>query len=98
MNVLVPSSIQSCTNSLIFVCFFLQILSLDKNMGNFRKWLNLESAIGQKPAQSVMEVLGYLAYDTVREVRRNSTWRNVTFIYENLYMLISECFKVPEII
>ena len=42
--------------------------SVKNNMARFRKWLNLESVIGHTPAQDVMEVLGYLAYDTVREV------------------------------
>ena len=44
-------------------------LSSDKNVGKFREWLSLQSATGQRPGHDVMEVLGYLAYDTVREVR-----------------------------
>ena len=44
------------------------LLSPVRSMARFRKWLNLESVIGHKPAHNVMEVLGYLAYDTVREV------------------------------
>ena len=40
-----------------------------KNLARFRKWLDLEPALdGHTPAHDVIEILGYLAYDTVREV------------------------------
>ena len=40
-----------------------------KNLARFRKWLDLEAALGGHTlAHDVIEILGYLAYDTVREV------------------------------
>ena len=40
-----------------------------KNLARFRKWLDLEAALdGHTLAHDVIEILGYLAYDTVREV------------------------------
>ena len=44
------------------------MIAVVKNMGRFHKWLDLESVIGHRPAQGVMEILAHLAYDTVREV------------------------------
>ena len=51
---------------LLCVCIIFAV----KNLGRFRKWLDLDAALGgnNSPAHDVMEVLGHLAYDTVREV------------------------------
>jgi transcription initiation protein SPT3 len=44
-------------------------VSFVKNLARFRKWLDLEPALdGHTPAHDVIEILGYLAYDTVREL------------------------------
>lgn len=40
----------------------------DKKAGKFKEWLKIGSYSELKPTQEVVEVLSYLAYDTVREV------------------------------
>lgn len=49
---------------LLFLLLLLLMLLLDKNTTKFKEWLGIE----QKPNQEVVEVFGYLAYETVREV------------------------------
>ncbi|CAI8025398.1 Transcription initiation protein SPT3 homolog [Geodia barretti] len=44
-------------------------VSFVKNLARFRKWLDLEATLdGHTLAHDVIEILGYLAYDTVREL------------------------------
>ena len=44
------------------------ILFADRKAGKFKEWLKIGSYSELQPTQEVMEVLNYLAYDTVREV------------------------------
>lgn len=48
-------------------------------MGKFKEWLKIDSYSELKPTQDMMEVLSYLAYDTVREVRSKSSLGDVIF-------------------
>ena len=45
----------------------------DKNTAKFVEWLDLGSLTDFKLSQEVIEVFGYLAYETVREVRQRRT-------------------------
>ncbi|KAL5457632.1 hypothetical protein EMCRGX_G034913 [Ephydatia muelleri] len=42
--------------------------SFGKNAAKFKEWLNLGSLMQQGPGRGVTEILGYLCYDTVREL------------------------------
>ena len=48
------------------------LLYTDKRPGKFKEWLKIGSHSEVKPNQEVMEVLSYLAYETVREVDRKT--------------------------
>ena len=43
---------------------------IDRKVSKFKEWLKIGSYNEVKPTQEVMEVLCYLAYDTVREVNQ----------------------------
>ena len=46
----------------------------DKNTTKFKEWLDIAKLIpSYKPSQGVIELFGYLAYETVQEV---SVWTN----------------------
>jgi len=47
--------------------FFLA-LTVDKNTTKFKEWLDIASLVELKPNTDVIEVLGYFAYESVREV------------------------------
>ena len=42
----------------------------DKKAGKFKEWLKIGSHSELKPNQELIEVLSYLAFETVREVSR----------------------------
>ena len=42
----------------------------DKKAGKFKEWLMIGSHSEPKPTQELIEVLSYLAFETVREVSR----------------------------
>ncbi len=50
-----------------------RVLSLlaDKTTSKFSEWLGVSSLTDSKISQEVIEVLGYLAYEMVREVSLN---------------------------
>lgn len=52
--------------------FFLA-LTVDKNTTKFKEWLDIASLVELKPNTDVIDVLGYFAYETVREVGHSLT-------------------------
>ena len=46
------------------ICFIV----LDKKAGKFKEWLDVSSLIEVKPSGAVMEILSYMAYETVGQV------------------------------
>ena len=44
----------------------------DKKAGKFKEWLDVSSLIEVKPSGGVMEILSYMAYETVGQVREYS--------------------------
>ena len=59
----------------ICVGLFSLMFVLDKNTTKFKEWLGIE----QKLIQEVVEVYGYLAYETVREVKH--TYLQSLFVF-----------------
>ena len=53
------------------ICIFCLVLTVDKNTAKFKEWLDVGSLVELKPNSDVIEVLGFFAYETVREVRRS---------------------------
>ncbi len=51
----------------LYPCFYPPLPSLEKNASKFKEWLGIGSIVDLKPNQEVTEVIGYLAYETVRE-------------------------------
>lgn len=47
--------------------------TVDKNITTFKEWLDIASLVELKPNTDVIEVLGYYAYETVREVGHSLT-------------------------
>ena len=43
----------------------------DKKAGKFKEWLDVSSLIEVKPSGAVMEILSYMAYETVGQVKSN---------------------------
>ena len=50
------------------ICIFCLVLTVDKNTAKFKEWLDVGSLVELKPNSDVIEVLGFFAYETVREV------------------------------
>ena len=44
----------------------------DKKAGKFKEWLKIGSHSELKPNQELIEVLSYLAFETVREVSKKA--------------------------
>lgn len=51
----------------------------DKKLSKFRDWLDGGSLTEVKPGSTVLEVLGYLAYETVGQVHVCRCLRNTSF-------------------
>lgn len=50
----------------------------EKNRAKFKEWLDIGSIVDTKPNQDVIEVIGYLAYETVHEVNREGVGQEVS--------------------
>ena len=71
LRIFLSLNLPSCLQSRILVIYtnVIVVLLLVKNLARFTKWLDLEAELdGHTPAHDVIEILGYLAYDSVREV------------------------------
>ena len=75
MSIYVP------TCPLIHISVYLPInLFSDKNTAKFKEWLDINTLIpSYKPSQAVIELFGYLAYETVQEV---SVWTNIYILMD----------------
>ena len=65
-----------------------------KNAAKFKEWLNLGSLMQQGPGRGVTEILGYLCYDTVREVCMCVYVFMCVYVYVCVHVYVCMCVYV----